>query len=82
MSDFSERPGFYLSEKQALGQGQSLKAAQYEKHSEQKELGMGFLKSLVLKELVRQMQVQLNDGAGFNKKYKLKSRRKNYGRKL
>lgn len=49
MSDFQERPKFYLSERQNLGQH----SKQYLK-PDQTGLGAGVLKSLVLKELIRQ----------------------------
>tara|TARA_R110002050_G_scaffold274020_1_gene418262 strand:- start:2796 stop:3716 length:921 start_codon:yes stop_codon:yes gene_type:complete len=52
MSDFEERPRFYLSEKQE-------RAARME-HSEKMEIPAGILKSLVLKELIRLIQVQVS----------------------
>jgi len=67
MSDFEERPKFYLPEQQSLGQ--RLKP-------DQTRLSTGILKSLVLKELFRQMNLNANEYQKKNKQ-KLKSRRKN-----
>ncbi len=52
MSDFEERPRFYLSEKQEH-------AARME-HAEKMAIPARVLKSLVLKELIRQIQVQVS----------------------
>jgi hypothetical protein len=78
MSDFEERPKFYLPEQRNLGQRSG-------KYPDSKLLGQSsdVLKSLVLKELIRQVKTQLDDGSGFrNKKYKLKSQKNRAKRKL
>lgn len=65
MRDFEERPKFYLLEQQNLGQG--LKPDQI-------GLSAGILKSLVLKELMRQVKTQLDDGENMKeRKFKLKN---------
>ncbi len=78
MSDFQERPKFYLPEQNTLSQ-------HFENHHQSDLTGQssGVLKSLVLKELIRQAKTQLDDGLGFrNKKYKLKSQKNRVRRKL
>lgn len=68
-SDFEERPNFYSSEQQNLSQ-------HYKQHlnSDQTGLSTGVLKSLVLKEFIRQVKTQLDDGSDLrSKRYKLKS---------
>ncbi|MDD2306078.1 MAG: relaxase/mobilization nuclease domain-containing protein [Prolixibacteraceae bacterium] len=78
MSDFQERPKFYLSEQRTLGQHSG-------KFPDSDLTGQsnGILKSLVLKELIRQAKTQLDDGSGFrNKTYKLKSQKNRAKRKL
>ncbi len=77
MSDFQDRPKFYLPEQLTLSQHSG-------KYPDSDLIGQnsGVLKSLVLKELIRQVKTQLDDGSGFrNKRYKLKSQKK-YMRKL
>ena len=78
MSDFQDRPKFYLPEQKTLSQN-------FETHPrfELIEQSGGVLKSLVLKELIRQAKTQLDDGSGFrNKRYKLKSQKYKLKRKL
>ena len=78
MSDFQERPKFYLSEQKTLSQ-------HFEKqpHFELTGQSIGALKSLVLKELIRQVKTQLDDGSGFrDKKCKLKTQKSKYKRRL
>jgi hypothetical protein len=78
MSDFEERPKFYLSENQTINQHHK----QY-LNSDQTGLGTGILKSLVLKELIRQAKTQLNeDSRLINKRHKLKSQKNRYRRKF
>ena len=78
MSDFQERPKFYLPEQRNLSQH-----FQKQPHFELTGQSNGVLKSLVLKELIRQAKTQLDDGLGFrNKKYKLKSQKNKSKRKL
>ncbi|BBE16294.1 conjugative transposon mobilization protein BF0132 [Aquipluma nitroreducens] len=78
MSDFQERPKFYLPEQQNLVQH-----SKQHLNPDQTGLGTGVLKSLVLKELIRQVKTQLDDGSGFrNKRYKLKSQKNRTKRKL
>lgn len=67
MGDFEERPKFYLSEHQTLNQ-------LYSRHlnSDQTGVRIGVLKSLVLKELIRQVKTQFDDGENIKKrKFKL-----------
>lgn len=74
MSEFEERPKFYLPERQNLKQRSNL---------DQTELSPGILKSLVLKELMRQAKTQFDDRTNVrNKKYKLKSYKSKFRRKL
>ena len=78
MSDFQERPKFYLSEQRTLSQN-------FEKYPQSDLTGqsIGVLKSLVLKELIRQVKTQFDDGSGFrSKRYKLKSKKSRAKRKL
>ena len=78
MSDFQERPKFYLSERQNLSQYSKQHINPY-----QIGLGTGALKSLILKELIQQVKTQFDDGSGFrNKRYKLKSQKYKLKRKL
>jgi hypothetical protein len=78
ISDFQERPKFYLPEQWNLGQHYK----QY-LNLDQTGLGTGVLKSLILKELIRQVKTQLDDGSDLrNKKYKLKSQKNRVKRKL
>ena len=73
MGDFEERPKFYLAEHQTLAQ-------HYRTHLnlDKTGLGLGVLKSLVLKELIRQEKTQFDNGFGLrNRRNKLKpSKRK------
>ncbi len=78
MSDFQDRPNFYLSE-------QNTSSQHFEKqpHFELTGQGIGALKSLVLKELIRQVKTQFDDGSVFrNKRYKLKNQNRKVRRKL
>ena len=78
MSDFLDRPKFYLAE-------QRMMSPHFEKqsHFELTGQGSGVLKSLVLKELIRQVKTQFDDGSGLrNKRYKLKSQKNRAKRKL
>ncbi|MFA5329662.1 MAG: relaxase/mobilization nuclease domain-containing protein [Prolixibacteraceae bacterium] len=78
MSDFQERPKFYLPEQQTLGQHSGKYLG-----SDLTGQSIGVLKSLVLKELIRQVKTQLDDGSGFrNKRYMLKSQKNRVKRKL
>ena len=78
MSDFQERPKFYLSEQRTLCQH----SGQYQ-DSDRTGHSSGVLKSLILKELIRQVKTQLDDGSGFrNKRYKLKSQKNKLKRKF
>ncbi len=68
MSDFQERPKFYLYEHRTLSQN-------FEKnpHFDLIEQSSGVLKSLVLRELIWQLHVKIDDGGDHrNKKLKLK----------
>ena len=72
MSDFQERPKFYLAERQNLGQH-----SKQHLNPDQTGLGIGVLKSLVLKELIRQVKTQFDDGENMKKrKFKLKNSHK------
>lgn len=67
MGNFEERPKFYLSEHQTLNK-------LYSRHlnSDQTGVSIGVLKSLVLKELIRQVKTQFDDGENIKKrKFKL-----------
>lgn len=78
IGDFVERPKFYLSDQQNLSQ-------HYKQHldSDQARLSIGVLKSLVLKELIRQAKTQFDHESGFrNKRYKLKSQKNRLKRKF
>jgi hypothetical protein len=78
MSDFQDRPKFYLSEWQNLGQ-HSVKFPDSNLVGQSSDV----LKSLVLKELIRQVKTPLDDGSGFrNKRYMLKSQKNRVKRKL
>ena len=72
MSDFQERPKFYLPEQQTLGQHSG-------KYPDSNLIGQsnGVLKSLVLKELIRQVRNPFNEGEYQRKnRLRLKSQRK------
>lgn len=62
MRDFEERPRFYLAEHQTLDQ-------YYKRHlnSDQTGLSTGVLKSLVLKELTRQIRFRIKDAENMKK---------------
>ncbi len=78
MSDFQDQPKFYLAERQNLDKRSG-------KYPDSNLIGQssGVFKSLILKELIRQVKSQFDDGAGFrNKRYKLKSQKRKYRRKL
>ncbi len=77
MKDFEMRPKFYLAEQRTLSQN-------FEKYSHSDLTGQsnGILKSLVLKELIRQVKTQLDDGSLRRKRYKLKSQRNKFKRKM
>ena len=78
MSDFQDRPKFYLPEQKILSQN-------FEKypHFDLIEQSGGVLKSLVLKELIRQVKIQFDDGSALrSKRYKLKSQKNRAKRKL
>ena len=69
MSDFEERPRFYLFEQRNLG-----KRSKEDPNSDLTEKYSGVLKSLVLKELIRQAKVQFDDELNMKKrKFKLKN---------
>tara|TARA_R110002050_G_scaffold254172_2_gene392637 strand:- start:18980 stop:19936 length:957 start_codon:yes stop_codon:yes gene_type:complete len=73
MSDFEERPRFYLPKQKLLSQDQVQKNSS-ETVSKQNINGVAksTLKSLIIKELIWQMQQQLNDGiVSKNRKYGL-----------
>ena len=74
MSDFQERPKFYLSEQRILSQHSG-------KYPDSNLIGQSsdVLKSLVLKELIRQVKTQFDDGSGFrNKRYQMKSTKRKF----
>ncbi len=78
MSDFQERPNFYLPEQRTMSQ-------HFEKqpHFDLTGQSNSDLKSLILRELIRQVKTQLDDGTGFrNKRYKLKSQKSKLKRKF
>jgi len=78
MSDFQERPKFYLPEQRILSQHSG-------KYPDPDLIGQssGALKSLVLKELIRQVKTQFDDGSGFrNKRYKLKYQKMKFKKKI
>jgi hypothetical protein len=78
MGDFEEKPKFYLSEHQTLTQ-------RYKHHLnlDQTGLGSGVLKSLILKELMRQAKTHPDDGTrSSNKRHNLKSPKHKLKRKL
>ncbi len=78
MSDFEERPKFYLSEHQTLNQHHSQHL-----NSDQALLGTGVLKSLVLKELMRQVETQLDEDLGLrNKRHKLRLQKNKVKRRI
>ena len=75
MGDFQERPKFYISENMGLGQVHATRKAHSEKYPDSDPTGFskGILKSLVLKELIRQAKVQLTSNTDLrNKKIKFK----------
>ncbi len=72
MSDFQERPNFYLAEQRNLSQHSG-------RYPDSDLIGQnsGVLKSLVLKELIRQVKTQFDDGKNMKKrKFKLKNSHK------
>lgn len=76
MGDFEEKPKFYLSEQRNLSQ-------HYKQHLNLNQTGLstGVLKSLVLKEIIRQVKTQLDDGSGFReKRFKFKTLKNKYKR--
>ena len=78
MSDFEERPKFYLSEHQTLNQHHSQHL-----NSDQALLDTGVLKSLVLKELMRQVETQLDEDLGLrNKRHKLRLQKNKVKRRI
>ncbi|MBN1969115.1 MAG: hypothetical protein JW870_07085, partial [Candidatus Delongbacteria bacterium] len=78
MSDFQEKPKFYLAEQRNLGQHSTQCL-----DSDQTVLCHGVLKSLVLKEMIRLAKTQFDDGTSVrNKRYKLKSQKSKARRKL
>ena len=78
MSDFQERPKFYLPEQKTMSQH-----SEKQPHFELTGQSIGVLKSLILKELIRQVKTQLDDGSGFrNKRHILKSHKNRVKRKL
>gem|GEM_PF-6928068 len=69
LSDFGERPRFYLNEKQKYAAKMEL--------SEKMEIPAKILKPLILKELIRQIQIQVSgQGLQNNRKSKLKARKR------
>lgn len=78
MSDFEEKPRFYLSEQQNISQHYRQRH-----NSDQAGFSPGVLKSLVLKEMIRLTKTQFDDGTSIrNKRYKLKSQKSKARRKL
>ena len=78
MSDFQDRPKFYLPEQRTLGQHSG-------KYPDSDILGQnsGVLKSLVLKELIRQVRNPFNEGEYQRKnRQRLRSQKKGKGYKL
>ena len=78
LSDFQERPKFYSFEQLTLSQ-------HFKKHPDSNLIGQSsdVLKSLVLKELIKQVKTQFDDGSGLkNIRYKLKSQKNRTKRRL
>jgi rRNA maturation protein Rpf1 len=62
MSDFEERPRFYLLRQENLSQEQIRKSFSETSGSNKEGITASSLKSLIVKELIWQVQQQLNDG--------------------
>lgn len=78
MGDFEQRPRFYLSENQTITQHHKQNL-----NSDQTDLSSGVIRSLVLKNLIRQAKIQLNENSEIrNKRHKLKSQKNRYRRKF
>jgi hypothetical protein len=84
MSDFEERPKFYVSKRELLTQDQSKKNFSESISGQNKEeIITSTLKSLIVKELIWQMQQQIDGGLGErNKKYQGQLRKRKKGRRL
>jgi hypothetical protein len=83
MSDFEERPNFYFSKKELLVQDQNRKNLSDTISKQNKDgVAISTLKSLIIRELIWQMQVQVDDRfLERNKKNKMrnKSKKRNKG---
>ncbi|MDX9882625.1 MAG: relaxase/mobilization nuclease domain-containing protein [Prolixibacteraceae bacterium] len=75
MSDFAERPKFYLSKQESLAHDQNKKSSSQTITNRNKNgIAISTLKSLIVKELIWQIQDQMNDGTlGQGKKYRMKA---------
>ena len=85
MSDFEERPRYYLSRQETLSQEQIRKSFSETSGSNRGGITASTLKSLIVKELIWQMQAQINGGTlDKNKRYKMKgqSKKRKRGRYL
>ena len=75
MSDFEERPRFYLSRQENLSQEQIRKSFSETSGSGREGITVSTLKSLIFKELIGQMQAQVSGNSlDRNKKHKIKGR--------
>lgn len=86
LSAFDERPNFYLSRQETLSQEQIRKSLS-ESISEPNREGIvaSTLKSLIVKELIWQMQVQMQIDDGLktkNKRHKINPQKRSYRRRL
>jgi hypothetical protein len=84
LSDFDERPKFHLSKQELLTQNQVKKNFSEVILKQNKEgVPISTLKSLIIKELIYQMQVQINGNSlSRNKRFKAKLRKRKGGRHL
>ncbi len=85
LSDFEERPRFYLSRQELLSQEQNKKDLPNTLSKQNHEgIAIGTLKSLIIKEMIWQMQAQLNGPLEKRKKFRLKeqSKKRKKGRRL
>ena len=77
MGDFEERPRFYLSEQQNLNQYHSQHL-----NSDQTVISTSVLKSVVLREIIRQVKTRFDDSSSVRSKgYKVKSQKNKFRRK-
>lgn len=81
LSNFDERPKFYLSKQELLVQDQTSKNFSEALSKQNKDrIALGTLKSLIIRELIWQIRNSLNDGY-INKNRKIKSKWNNKKRK-